>query len=74
MRSAKTVEIGIDGEATTQEPAIQFRSVPKALRVRIPHHAPGCSPAAAVPTAGWSTFTALWQTAAGRPVSVDPRD
>jgi diacylglycerol kinase family enzyme len=74
VRSGKSVEIGIDGEATSQEPAIPFRIVPKALRVRIPHHAPGYSPAAAVPTRGWSTFIALWQTAAGRPVSVDPRD
>jgi diacylglycerol kinase family enzyme len=74
VRSARTVEIGIDGEATAREPAIRFRTVPKALRVRIPHHAPGYSAAAAVPTRGWSTFTALWQTAVGRPVSVDPRD
>ena len=70
------MEIGIDGGATSQEPAIPFRIVPKAPRVRIPHQAPGYSPAAAVPTRGWSTFVALWQTAAGRPVSVsvDPRD
>ncbi|MEA2566521.1 MAG: hypothetical protein QOD49_1698 [Actinomycetota bacterium] len=74
VRSAKSVEIGVDGDPISQEPAIPFRIVPKALRVRIPHHAPGYSPAAAVPTRGWSTFVALWQTAAGRPVSVDPRD
>jgi diacylglycerol kinase family enzyme len=74
VRSGAPVEIGVDGEATSREPAIPFRIVPKALRVRIPHHAPGYSPAAAVPTRGWSTFIALWQTAAGRPVSVDPRD
>jgi diacylglycerol kinase family enzyme len=73
VRSGKSVELGVDGEATSQEPAIRFRIVPKALRVRIPHHAPGYSPAAAVPTRGWSTFIALWQVAAGRPVSVDPR-
>jgi diacylglycerol kinase family enzyme len=74
VRSGESVEIGVDGEATSQEPAIPFRIVPKALRVRIPHHAPGYSPAAAVPTRGWSTFSALWQTATGRPVSVDPRE
>jgi diacylglycerol kinase family enzyme len=33
VRSGKSVEIGVDGEATSQEPAIPFRIVPKALRV-----------------------------------------
>jgi hypothetical protein len=32
----------------------------------------GYSPAAAVPTSGWSTITALLQTAAGRPVTIEP--
>ncbi|HEY5988836.1 MAG TPA: hypothetical protein VIV12_21020, partial [Streptosporangiaceae bacterium] len=72
VRSGQPVEIGIDGEAMLLDPPIQFRTLPGALRVRIPGHAPGHSPAAAVPTSGWSTITALLQTAAGRPVTIEP--
>jgi diacylglycerol kinase family enzyme len=72
VRSGQRVEIGIDGEAMLLDPPIRFRIVPGALRVRIPLHAPGYSPAAAVPTSGWSTITALLQTAAGRPVTIEP--
>jgi hypothetical protein len=43
-----------------------------ALRVRLPAGAPGYSPAAAVPARGWATITALLQTAAGRPVTIEP--
>jgi len=71
VRSGQPVEMGIDGEATVLDPPIRFRIVPGALRVRIPSDAPGYSPAAAVPTAGWAAITALLQTAAGRPVTVD---
>jgi diacylglycerol kinase family enzyme len=72
VRSDRPVEIGIDGEAMLLDPPIRFRIAPAALRVRIPPHAPGYSPAAAVPTPGWSTVTALLQTAAGRPVTIRP--
>ena len=72
VRSHQPVEIGIDGEAMLLDPPIRFRIAPGALRVRIPPHAPGYSPAAAVPTPGWSTITALLQTAAGRPVTIRP--
>jgi diacylglycerol kinase family enzyme len=72
LRSAEPVEIGVDGEALVLDPPIRFRTLPGALRVRIPRHAPGHSPAAAAPTRGWSTITALLQTAAGRPVTIEP--
>jgi diacylglycerol kinase family enzyme len=72
VRSDQPVEIGIDGEAMLLDPPIHFRTLPGALRVRIPRRAPGYSPAAAVPTSGWSTITALLQTAAGRPVTIEP--
>jgi diacylglycerol kinase family enzyme len=72
VRSGQPIEIGIDGEAMLLDPPIRFRILPAALRVRIPPHAPGYSPAAATPTPGWSTVTALWQTAAGRPVTIEP--
>ena len=72
VRAAAPVEVGIDGEAVLLEPPIRFRILPGALRVRIPLQAPGYSPAAAVPTPGWATLTALWLTALGRPVAIDP--
>jgi diacylglycerol kinase family enzyme len=72
VRSGQPVEVGIDGEATVLDPPIRFQIVPGAVRVRIPRHAPGYSPAAAVPISGWSTITALLQTAFGRPVSIEP--
>jgi diacylglycerol kinase family enzyme len=72
VRSGQPVEVGIDGEALLLDPPIRFRIVPGALRVRIPPRAPGYSPAAAVPTPGWATLTALWQTATGRPITIEP--
>jgi diacylglycerol kinase family enzyme len=71
LRSDQPVEIGIDGEALVLDPPIRFRTLPSALRVRIPLTAPGYSPAAAAPTQGWATtVTALLQAAAGRPVTI----
>jgi diacylglycerol kinase family enzyme len=72
VRSAQPVEVGLDGEALVLDPPIRFRTMPGALRVRLPAGAPGYSPAAAVPTKGWATITALLQIAAGRPVAIDP--
>jgi diacylglycerol kinase family enzyme len=72
VRSGGPIEIGIDGEAMVLDPPLQFRTVPGALRVRIPRHAPGYSPAALVATPGWATVRALLQTAAGRPVTIEP--
>jgi diacylglycerol kinase family enzyme len=74
LRSGQPVEVGVDGEALLLDPPIRFRIVPGAVRVRIPLHAPapGYSPAAAAPTPGWSTVTALLQTVAGRPVTIEP--
>jgi hypothetical protein len=59
-------------EPAVLDPPIRFQILPTALRVRIPPHAPGYSPAAAVPTPGWATLTALWQTATGRQVTIEP--
>jgi diacylglycerol kinase family enzyme len=70
LRSDQPVEIGIDGEAMVLDPPVRFRILPGALRVRIPLGAPGYSPAAAAPTKGWATITALLQAAAGRPVAI----
>jgi diacylglycerol kinase family enzyme len=70
LESGQPVEIGIDGEALVLDPPIRFRTLPGALRVRIPLTAPGYSPAAAAPTKGWATVTALLRAAAGRPVAI----
>ncbi|HEY2551666.1 MAG TPA: diacylglycerol kinase family protein [Streptosporangiaceae bacterium] len=70
LRSDQPVEIGIDGEAMLLDPPIRFSIAPRALRVRIPRHAPGFSPAAAAPVSAWATVTALLRTIAGRPVAI----
>jgi diacylglycerol kinase family enzyme len=72
LQSSQPVEIGVDGEAMLLDPPIEFRTLPGALRVRIPLHAPGYSPAAAAPPKGWAAVTALLQTATGRPVAIEP--
>jgi diacylglycerol kinase family enzyme len=46
LGSEGPVEVGIDGEALVMDPPLVFESRPGALRVRIPRHAPGLSPAA----------------------------
>jgi diacylglycerol kinase family enzyme len=71
LQSSQPVEIGVDGEAMLLDPPIEFRTLPGALRVRIPLHAPGYSPAAAAPPKGWAAVTALLQTATGRPVAIE---
>jgi diacylglycerol kinase family enzyme len=71
VRSGAPVEVGLDGEALTLDPPLEFRILPGALRVRIPRGAPGLSPAAAAARPGWSTITAVLQTAAGRPVAIE---
>jgi diacylglycerol kinase family enzyme len=70
LESGQPVEIGIDGEAMVLDPPIRFRTLPGALRVRIPLGAPGYSPAAAAPTPGWAGVTALLRAVAGRPVAI----
>ena len=72
VHSSQPVEVGLDGEALVLGPPIRFRTLPRALRVRLPVGAPGYSPAGAVPTKGWATIIALLQTAAGRPVAIEP--
>jgi diacylglycerol kinase family enzyme len=71
VHSAGPVDVGIDGEAMTLDPPIRFRSLPAALRVRLPRQAPGYSPAASTPRPGRAGMTALWRTALGRQVRVD---
>jgi diacylglycerol kinase family enzyme len=62
--SGGPVEIGIDGEAMTLDPPLVFESLPAALRVRLPVHAPGVSPAAR--RISRSTLGELWAILTGR--------
>jgi diacylglycerol kinase family enzyme len=66
--SGGPIEIGIDGEAMVVDPPLVFESLPGALRVRIPNHAPGVAPAARAVRLTSSTIGDLILTAAGRPM------
>jgi diacylglycerol kinase family enzyme len=61
------VEVGVDGEAMRLAPPLQFRTLPGALRVRVPPDTPGASAAATLPTGFRSTLRALLATLAGHP-------
>jgi hypothetical protein len=52
------------------DPPLIFESLPEALRVRVPRHGPGLSPAAASVRPTTSTLRHLVLTAVGR--GVDP--
>lgn len=71
VRSSRPVEIGIDGEAIVLDPPISFRSLPRAVRVRLPRDAPGYSPATSTPRPSLATVGALLRTARGRNVAID---
>ena len=66
VRSGGPVEVGLDGEATKMDPPLRFSVRPTQVRVRLPHHAIGYSPAAL--SLGWRHGLAeLWGVARGRP-------
>lgn len=67
LDSDALVEIGVDGEALRIDPPLVFESWPGALRVRLPHHAPGHSPAAVAVNLDAATVRAVARVAAGRP-------
>jgi hypothetical protein len=57
VRSARPIDLGIDGEAVTLESPVRLEVQPGALRVRIAPHHPGISPArlaGAVQQSAWS--------------------
>ena len=61
----------MDGEALLFDPPLELRSLPGALRVRIPVTAPGYSPAALHAPSPWWTLTALLRAAAGHTTPID---
>jgi len=65
------VEAGVDGEALLLDPPLRFRSLPGALRVRVPTSAPGYSPAALRAPSLWWTITALARATTGRATPID---
>lgn len=72
VESSRPVPAGVDGEAMTLEPPLQFRIRPGALRVRIAPAHPGASPSAAIPEGFWDGVRTLAGVAAGRaPAAAD---
>ncbi|HEX9257962.1 MAG TPA: diacylglycerol kinase family protein [Acidimicrobiales bacterium] len=71
VESGGPVEAGVDGEALQIDPPLVFRALPGAVRIRIPHSAPGYSPAALKAPSAWWTLGALVRAAAGRPSPID---
>jgi diacylglycerol kinase family enzyme len=73
IHSSSPVAVGLDGEALMLEPPLRFASLPGALRIRLPRHTAGVSPAAAAAGLTRSDLRALVRIAAGRPaLSRDP--
>ena len=64
------VAVGLDGEALVLAPPLRFVSLPGALRVRLPRHASGVSPAAAAVPLTRRNLEALLRIAAGRQVQL----
>jgi diacylglycerol kinase family enzyme len=63
VRSDGSVAAGIDGEAVKLDPPLQFRTRPRALRVRIAPQHPGASPSAAMPEGPWDAIGAVLRIA-----------
>ena len=69
VRAREPVAVGLDGEALLLVPPLRFASLPGALRVRVPRHSTGVSPAwGAVPLTR-RNLGALVRIAAGKPAS-----
>ena len=64
--SGSPIEIGIDGEALRMDPPLDFESLPGALRVRVPKHAPGFTPAQTSISLSTTLVGELVGTIAGR--------
>jgi diacylglycerol kinase family enzyme len=65
VHSSGGVEVGLDGEALVLQPPLRFRSLPGALRVRLPRSA-GVAPAARAVSLTSDSLGALLRVAAGR--------
>jgi diacylglycerol kinase family enzyme len=64
VTSANPIDVGLDGEAEVMEPPLRFSIRPAPVRVRLPKHAIGYSPAARA--LGWrQTGRQLWAVVRG---------
>ena len=69
VTSDAPVEIGLDGESMVMDPPLEFTIRPVPVRVRLPHHAFGYSPAAR--SLGWrGSLAGLWGVLRGRSVEL----
>ncbi len=71
IQSDEPVEAGVDGEALVFDAPLEFRSLPGALRVRLPSRSWGHSPAALKPSSLSWTVRALASVARGQEAPVD---
>jgi diacylglycerol kinase family enzyme len=66
VTSDAPIELGLDGETQVMDPPLRFSMRPRPVRVRLPHHAIGYSPAAR--SLGWrQSLRELWGVVLGRP-------
>ncbi len=66
VTSSAPIELGLDGETMVMDPPVRFSMRPQPVRVRLPHHAIGYSPAAR--SIGWrESLRDLWGVVVGRP-------
>jgi diacylglycerol kinase family enzyme len=70
IRASEPVAVGLDGEALVLAPPLHFVSLPGALRVRVPRHASGVSPAGVAVALTRRNLWALLRIAAGKPTVV----
>ncbi|MGE5226386.1 MAG: diacylglycerol/lipid kinase family protein, partial [Planctomycetaceae bacterium] len=65
VTSDAPIEVGLDGETQVMDPPLRFSIRTSPVRVRLPHHAIGYSPAGRA--MGWkASARGLWDVAAGR--------
>jgi hypothetical protein len=65
VSSGGPIDVGLDGETQVLDPPLRFSIRPDQVRVRLPRHAPGYSPAAR--SLGWrGSLRELWGIVLGR--------
>ena len=69
IRADAPVAVGLDGEALVVMPPLRFSSLPGALRVRVPRHSAGVSPAWGSVPLTRRNLGALVRIAAGKPAA-----
>ena len=69
VTSGAPIDVGLDGETLSMDPPLRFTIRPSALRVRLPTHAIGYSPAA-IEMGFADSARALWRTVLGQPVAI----